>query len=58
MNAALSTGSVLRSLGSCPANTAKIRAQSSAERAKALIALAHPQFREGLTKAAREMHLI
>ena len=28
------------------------------DRAKALIALAHPQFRDGLTAAARDMHLI
>src|SRR5262249_28875313 len=33
VKAALSTGSVERSFGSCPASTAKIRAQSSAVRA-------------------------
>jgi itaconate CoA-transferase len=35
-----------------------LKGQSSMERAKALIALAHPQFRDGLTAAAKEMHLI
>jgi itaconate CoA-transferase len=35
-----------------------LKGKSSTERAKALIALAHPQFREGLTVAARDMHLI
>jgi itaconate CoA-transferase len=35
-----------------------LKGKSSTERAKALIALAHPQFRDGLTTAAREMHLI
>jgi itaconate CoA-transferase len=35
-----------------------LKAKSSTERAKALIALAHPQFRDGLTAAARDMHLI
>jgi acyl-CoA hydrolase len=30
----------------------------STERAHALIASAHPEFRDGLTSAAKEMHLI
>jgi itaconate CoA-transferase len=35
-----------------------LKGKSSTERTKALIALAHPQFRDGLTAAARDMHLI
>jgi itaconate CoA-transferase len=35
-----------------------LKGKSSTERARALIALAHPQFRDGLTAAAAEMHLI
>jgi itaconate CoA-transferase len=35
-----------------------LKGQSSTERAQALIALAHPQFRDDLTAAARDMHLI
>ncbi len=34
-----------------------LKGKSSTERAKALIALAHPQFRDGLMAAARQMHL-
>jgi itaconate CoA-transferase len=37
---------------------ADLKGKSSTERARALIALAHPQFRDGITVAAREMHLI
>ena len=37
---------------------ADLKGKSSAERAKALIALAHPEFQGGLTAAAKEMHLI
>ena len=37
---------------------ADLKGKSSTERASALIALAHPQFREELTAAATEMHLI
>jgi itaconate CoA-transferase len=37
---------------------ADLKGKSSTERATALIALAHPQFRDGLTAAARDMHLI
>jgi itaconate CoA-transferase len=37
---------------------ADLKGKSSAERATALIALAHPQFRDALTAAARDMHLI
>jgi itaconate CoA-transferase len=37
---------------------ADLKGKSSTERAKALIALAHPQFRDGLTAAARDMHLV
>jgi itaconate CoA-transferase len=37
---------------------ADLKGKSSTERALALIALAHPEFRDGLTKAAKEMHLI
>jgi itaconate CoA-transferase len=35
-----------------------LKGKSSTERAKALIALAHPQFREKLMAAAREIHLV
>jgi itaconate CoA-transferase len=35
-----------------------LKGKSSTERAKALIALAHPEFQDGLTAAAKEMHLI
>jgi itaconate CoA-transferase len=35
-----------------------LKGKSSTERAKALIALAHPEFQGGLTAAAKEMHLI
>jgi itaconate CoA-transferase len=35
-----------------------LKGKSSTERAKALIALAHPQFHAGLTQAAKDMHLI
>ena len=35
-----------------------LKGKSSAERAKALIALAHPQFQDGLSAAAKDMHLI
>ena len=35
-----------------------LKGKSSTERAKALIALAHPQFRDGLAAAAKDMHLI
>jgi len=35
-----------------------LKGLSSTERAHALIALAHPEFRDGLTKSAKEMHLI
>jgi itaconate CoA-transferase len=35
-----------------------LKGKSSTERAKALIALAYPQFRDGLAAAARDMHLI
>jgi hypothetical protein len=31
---------------------------SSTERAKTLIALAHPEFRDGLTEAAKQLHLV
>ena len=37
---------------------ADLKGKSSTERAKALITLAHPQFRDGLAAAARDMHLI
>jgi itaconate CoA-transferase len=37
---------------------ADLKGKSSTERAKALIALAHPQFRDELTTAAKEMNLI
>ena len=35
-----------------------LKGKSSTERAKALIALAHPQFRDGLAAAAKDMNLI
>jgi itaconate CoA-transferase len=35
-----------------------LKGKSSTERAKALIALAHPQFRDGLTAAAKDVHLL
>ena len=35
-----------------------LKGKSSTERAKALIALAHPQFHAGLTQAAKDMHVI
>jgi itaconate CoA-transferase len=35
-----------------------LKGKSSRERAKALIALAHPEFRAGLATAAKEMHLL
>ena len=35
-----------------------LKGLSSTERAKALIALAHPEFRDELTEAARKLHLI
>jgi itaconate CoA-transferase len=35
-----------------------LKGKSSAERAKALIVLAHPEFQGGLTAAAKELHLI
>ena len=35
-----------------------LKGKSSTERAKALIALAHPQFRDGLTAGAKDSHLI
>ena len=37
---------------------ANLKGLSSTERAQALIALAHPDFQEGLTAAAEEMHLL
>jgi itaconate CoA-transferase len=37
---------------------ADLKGKSSTERASALIALAHPRFREELTEAAKEMYLI
>lgn len=37
---------------------ANLKGLSSTERAQALIALAHPNFRDGLTAAAEEMHLL
>jgi itaconate CoA-transferase len=49
----IDTHIVMTELGS-----ADLKGKSSMDRAKALIALAHPQFRDGLTAAAREMHLI
>jgi itaconate CoA-transferase len=38
--------------------SADLKGKSSTERAKALIALAHPQFWDGLTAAAKDMHLV
>jgi itaconate CoA-transferase len=35
-----------------------LKGLSSRERARALIALAHPDFQEGLTAVAEEMHLL
>jgi len=35
-----------------------LKGKSSTERAKALISLAHPQFRDGLTAAAKDLHLV
>lgn len=37
---------------------ANLKGKSSAERAQALIALAHPDFRDGLMASAKELHLI
>jgi itaconate CoA-transferase len=37
---------------------ADLKGKSSMERAKALIGLAHPDFQDGLTAAAKEMHLL
>ena len=37
---------------------AQLRGKSASERAKALIEIAHPNFREELTHAARKMHLL
>lgn len=37
---------------------ANLKGKSSAERARALIALAHPDFRDALTASAKELHLI
>ena len=38
--------------------TVNLKGLSSTERAKALIALAHPEFRDELTEAAKQQHLI
>jgi itaconate CoA-transferase len=38
--------------------SANLKGLSSTERARALIGLAHPDFRDGLTAAAKEMHLL
>ena len=38
--------------------SANLKGLSSAERAHALIALAHPQFRDELSEAARKLHLV
>jgi itaconate CoA-transferase len=35
-----------------------MKGMSSTERAKALIGLAHPEFRDGLMASAKELHLI
>jgi itaconate CoA-transferase len=35
-----------------------LKGLSSTERAKPLIALAHPEFRDELTEAAKQLHLI
>jgi itaconate CoA-transferase len=37
---------------------ANLKGLSSTERAHALIALAHPEFREELTESAKELHLL
>ena len=37
---------------------ANMKGRSSTERAQALIGLAHPQFRDELTEAAKQMHLV
>jgi itaconate CoA-transferase len=37
---------------------ANMKGMSSTERAKALIGLAHPEFRDGLMASAKELHLI
>jgi len=37
---------------------ANLKGRSSAERARALIELAHPEFRDALTASAKELHLI
>jgi len=37
---------------------ANLKGLSSTERAKTLIALAHPEFRDGLTEAAKQLHLV
>ena len=37
---------------------ANMKGRASTERAQALIDLAHPDFRDGLRDAAREMHLV
>jgi itaconate CoA-transferase len=39
-------------------SVANLKGLSSIERAEALIALAHPDFQDGLTAAAKEMHLL
>ena len=36
----------------------KLRGKTACERAKALISIAHPDFREALTHEARKMHLM
>ncbi|MEH3118851.1 MAG: 4-hydroxybutyrate--acetyl-CoA CoA transferase [Methylorubrum populi] len=38
--------------------SANLKGRSSTERAQALIAIAHPDFRDALTEAARQQHLI
>ncbi len=38
--------------------SANMKGRSSTERAQALIGLAHPQFRDELTEAAKQMHLV
>jgi citrate lyase beta subunit len=69
---AVATATALRVNGARPVTTwridtryvvielgaANLKGRSSTERAQALINLAHFQFRDELTKAAREMHLI
>jgi itaconate CoA-transferase len=37
---------------------ANLKGLSSAERARKLIELAHPEFRDGLAEAAKQLHLI